>query len=251
MVVAAYGLILPQWVAGRAAPGLPEYPRFAAAALARRGADPPRDRGGRRAKPASPSCRWTPASTPARCCWPKRVAIAPDDTTGPLHDKLAALGGRLIVQALELAACGGLTRSSSPRRTSTYAHKIDKAEAAVDWSQPAEVIARRLRAFDPSPGASSVLGGEQIKLWRGEVPSPAAGADGPAGAILAVSPRHRRALRPGWPAADATATCRRQAAGRGGFPARFQCDGRHGFEPAAWCSFKRVANSDCSALAGF
>ena len=101
--------------AGRAAAGLPEHPCLAAAALARRGADPPRDRGRRRARPASPSCRWTPASTPATCCWPSALADRADDTTARLHDRLAALGGRLIVEALELAACGGAARRSRSR----------------------------------------------------------------------------------------------------------------------------------------
>jgi methionyl-tRNA formyltransferase len=96
----------------------------------------------------------------------ERIAIAPDDTTGTLHDKLAVLGGRLIVEALEIAACGGLTRVPQPADGVTYAAKIDKAEAAIDWSQPAEVIARRVRAFDPAPGATAKMRGETIKVWR-------------------------------------------------------------------------------------
>jgi methionyl-tRNA formyltransferase len=114
------------------------------------------------------------------------IAIEDSDTTGSLHDKLAVLGGRLVGEALELAACGGLRPVKQPQAGVTYASKIDKAEAAIDWSQPAEVIARRIRAFDPSPGASSVLGGETLKLWSAQATGGA--VDAPAGAILAVSP---------------------------------------------------------------
>jgi methionyl-tRNA formyltransferase len=115
----------------------------------------------------------------------ERVAIAPQDTTGALHDRLAALGGRLIVEALELAACGGLTPVPQPEAGVTYAHKIDKAEAAIDWTQPADLIARRVRAFDPFPGAHAVLGSETIKLWSAE-PVEAAVAAGPPGQILSA-----------------------------------------------------------------
>jgi methionyl-tRNA formyltransferase len=105
------------------------------------------------------------------------IDIAPSDTTATLHDRLAPLGGRLIVEALELAACGGLSPRPQPAEGITYAHKIDKAEAAIDWRDPALVIERRLRAFDPFPGGTAVLDGETIKCWRGEVVA-ATGAPG-------------------------------------------------------------------------
>jgi methionyl-tRNA formyltransferase len=96
----------------------------------------------------------------------ERLPIAPDDTTATLHDKLAALGARMIVEALELAACGGLHPVPQPSEGVTYAHKIEKAEAAIDWSLPADAIARRIRAFDPFPGATARIGGETVKVWR-------------------------------------------------------------------------------------
>ena len=68
-----------------------------------------------------------------------------------------------------MAACGGLQPQKQPTDGITYAHKIDKAEAAIDWRQAAEVIERRLRAFDPFPGATGVLAGETLKLWRAEL----------------------------------------------------------------------------------
>ena len=94
----------------------------------------------------------------------ERIPIAPADTTGSLHDKLAGLGGRLIVQALELAAGPGLTPVKQPDAGVTYAHKIEKAEALVDWSLPAGAIGRRIRAFDPFPGAVTVAEGQSLKL---------------------------------------------------------------------------------------
>jgi methionyl-tRNA formyltransferase len=96
----------------------------------------------------------------------ERLPIAPDETTGSLHDKLAALGARMIVEALEIAACGGLRAVKQPTQGVTYAHKIDKAEAAIDWSQSAETIERRIRAFDPFPGATVRIGAEVVKVWR-------------------------------------------------------------------------------------
>lgn len=105
----------------------------------------------------------------------EREAIGPDDTTAVLHDRLARLGGRLIVEALEMAACGGLTRTPQPESGITYAHKIEKAEAAIDWSLPADVIARRVRAFDPFPGCTFTLNGdkgpETHKVWAAQAVS--------------------------------------------------------------------------------
>ncbi|MEK9802146.1 MAG: methionyl-tRNA formyltransferase, partial [Curvibacter sp.] len=99
----------------------------------------------------------------------ERLRIEPQDTTGSLHDKLAVLGGRLIVEALEIAACGGLARTPQPAEGVTYAHKIEKAEAQIAWSQPAQAIARRIRAFNPHPGASTLWQGEALKLWQAQV----------------------------------------------------------------------------------
>jgi methionyl-tRNA formyltransferase len=95
----------------------------------------------------------------------ERIAIAPDDTTASLHDRLAALGGRMIVDAL----AGPQTRTVQPAEGVTYARKIEKAEAQIDWAQDAPQIERRLRAFDPFPGALGSLDGEAVKCWRGEV----------------------------------------------------------------------------------
>jgi methionyl-tRNA formyltransferase len=106
------------------------------------------------------------------------VPIAAGETTATLHDKLAAMGGRLIVDALAAAAGGGLPRRPQPEAGVTYARKIDKAEARIDWRQPAEQIERRVRAFDPQPGCWFELDGEALKLWRARVVDAVAGEPG-------------------------------------------------------------------------
>ncbi|MDP2823680.1 MAG: methionyl-tRNA formyltransferase [Sulfuritalea sp.] len=95
------------------------------------------------------------------------VDIDAQDTTGSLHDRLAALGGQLVVDAL--ARFDRLVPVPQPEAGVTYASKIDKAEAKLDWNRPATVLARKLRAFNPSPGAVVTLAGEPVKVWRGEV----------------------------------------------------------------------------------
>lgn len=94
------------------------------------------------------------------------LPIAADDTAATLHDRLAALGARLVVQALRDAAAGTLRRTPQPPEGVTYARKIDRREARVDWRADAAQIARRVRAFDPAPGLHFELDGESVKLWR-------------------------------------------------------------------------------------
>ena len=98
-----------------------------------------------------------------------REPIRRGDTTGALHDRLAALGATMIVQALADAAAGRLTATPQPEAGVTYAHKIAKSEAAIDWTLPAAVIERRVRAFDPFPGASFDCIGETVKLWQAQL----------------------------------------------------------------------------------
>jgi methionyl-tRNA formyltransferase len=95
------------------------------------------------------------------------LPILDTDTTGSLHDKLADMGGDLIVKTL--ATLPQLTATKQPIEGITYAHKIEKAEAQIDWSQSAEVITRRIRAFNPFPGAVTSLNGEQIKVWGADI----------------------------------------------------------------------------------
>ena len=98
----------------------------------------------------------------------KALPILDTDTTATLHDKLAALGGEMIVEALHALAKGPLAATVQPEAGVTYAHKIDKAESALDFRRPAVELARQLRAFDPFPGGAATLGDTTIKLWAGE-----------------------------------------------------------------------------------
>jgi methionyl-tRNA formyltransferase len=181
MVVAAYGLILPQWTLD-----LPRFgclnihasllPRWRGAAPIHRAIEAGDGRTG------ITIMQMDAGLDTGDMLLVEAVDIAPDDTTASLHDKLAPLGGRLIVDALALAAGPGLVRRPQSTDGITYAHKIDKAEGAIDWRDSAAAIERRLRAFDPFPGAASRLGGDAIKCWRGVV---VAGAGAP-GEVIAV-----------------------------------------------------------------
>lgn len=181
MVVAAYGLILPRWVL--------EAPRLGclnihASLLPRwRGAAPiHRAIEAGDARTGVTIMQMDEGLDTGAMLLHEAVPIGDDDTTARLHDRLAPLGGRLIVEALELAACGGLAATPQPAEGVTYAHKIEKAEAVIDWSLPADVIGRRVRAFDPFPGASTACGGEAVKVWSAQ-PVPGTGVPG---TVLAV-----------------------------------------------------------------
>jgi len=127
----------------------------------------------------------------------ERLPIAPDDTTGSLHDKLAALGGETIVQALLRLQQGELVAIPQPEQGVTYAAKISKQEALLDFSQPAAAIARKIRAFNPSPGACAVFNGVTLKLWQaqalpGGAGVPPANVAATASAVSATSPAPKR-----------------------------------------------------------
>ena len=97
------------------------------------------------------------------------VPIAGDDTTGSLHDKLAILGAKMIVTALAKLEQGDLPATPQPQAGVTYAAKIAKEEAQLDFRQPAAVVARKIRAFNPFPGASAIFNDVAVKLWQAEV----------------------------------------------------------------------------------
>ena len=111
------------------------------------------------------------------------LPIMENDTAGTLHDKLAALGARLIVEALPRLARGALPGELQPAAGVTYASKLDKAEAALDWRKPAVEVHRAVRAFNPFPGASAQMDGQALKVWKAE---PATGTGAP-GTVLAVA----------------------------------------------------------------
>ncbi len=97
----------------------------------------------------------------------RSIPILPEDTTGSLHDRLAALGAELVVEALRRLP-DGLPATPQPLEGVTYAAKIAKAEAALDWRRPAVELARAVRAFNPFPGAHGSLGGTAVKIWRAQ-----------------------------------------------------------------------------------
>ncbi len=185
LVVAAYGLILPKWVL--------EFPRLGCLNI--HGSILPRWRG---AAPIHRAIEAGDAETgitimqmdegldTGDMLLVERLPIAAADTTATLHDKLAALGGRMIVEAIELALRGGLRPVKQPEAGVTYANKIEKVESQIRWSDDAAQIARRLRAFDPFPGGVAQLDGEPLKVWRAEVVD-AAGEPGEPGRVLSVS----------------------------------------------------------------
>jgi methionyl-tRNA formyltransferase len=163
LVVAAYGLILPPWVLALPVRGC----------LNIHGSLLPRWRG------AAPIQRAIEAGDPETgitimqmdagldtgpMLLRRALAIEAADTTASLHDRLAPLGAELIVQALR--HIDQLSPIVQPAEGVTYAHKIEKAEGAINWRLPAALLARRVRAFDPFPGCSFGAGGDAVKLWR-------------------------------------------------------------------------------------
>ncbi|SDD32413.1 methionyl-tRNA formyltransferase [Kordiimonas lacus] len=95
--------------------------------------------------------------------------IAPTDTTLSLHDRLSAMGGALIVEAVEGLVASSLKAEPQADEGVTYAHKIDKAEAKVDWSADASAVDRLVRGLFPFPGAWTLVDGERLKLLAGSV----------------------------------------------------------------------------------
>ena len=166
MVVVAYGLLLPQWVLDAMA-GSGKYgcfnihasllPRWRGAAPIHRAIEAGDTESGVTIMQMDAGLDTGPMLLQ------ERILIRPDASTAVLHDALAVLGARLMVQALKNPAA--LRAVAQSDDGVCYAHKIDKAEAAIDWQQPAMQIARKVRAFDPFPGASARLGGETLKIW--------------------------------------------------------------------------------------
>ena len=179
MVVAAYGLILPQAVLDLPPRGCINIhasllPRWRGAAPIHRAIE------AGDAQTGITIMRMEAGLDTGPMLLSKAIDIGAQDTTGSLHDRLAELGGALVVEAL--ARFDQLPATAQPEAGVTYAAKIDKAEARLDWNQPAGVLARKLRAFNPFPGAVATLAGEPVKVWRGE----AVAASGRSGQVLAA-----------------------------------------------------------------
>jgi methionyl-tRNA formyltransferase len=187
MVVAAYGLILPQAVLDMPALGCVNIhasllPRWRGAAPIHRAIEAGDTETGitlmRMDKGLDTGTMLARAALP----------ILDSDTTGSLHDKLAELGAREIVALLPELAAGRVAATPQDERLATYAAKIGREEARLDWRRSAWELDRRIRAFNPFPGAGCELDGEPLKIWRAR---PVDG-DGAPGRILAVGSRSFR-----------------------------------------------------------
>ena len=167
MIVAAYGLILPQWVLDTPHLGCLNIhasllPRWRGAAPIHRAIE------AGDAETGVTIMQMDAGLDTGDMLLVDKTPILVTDTTGSLHDKLADLGGRLVVEAL--AHVPHLVAKQQPEAGVmnggvTYAHKIEKHEAAINWSQGAVQIVRRIQAFNPFPGAVTQLAGEHIKVW--------------------------------------------------------------------------------------
>jgi methionyl-tRNA formyltransferase len=111
----------------------------------------------------------------------RRLAISAADTAGTLTARLSSLGAEAIVEAL--AMLDDLEPVPQNNALVTYADKVSRAEARIDWSLPAEAIERRLRAFDPFPGCETLLDGGVLKIWAADVVS----GDAPPGTVITVN----------------------------------------------------------------
>jgi methionyl-tRNA formyltransferase len=185
MVVAAYGLILPQEVLDIAPHGSINIhasllPRWRGAAPIHRAIE------AGDAETGITLMQMDAGLDTGAMIREARTVILPNDTTGTLHDRLAQLGADLVVQALrDLEREGRLPATPQPDEGATYAAKIAKHEAALDWRRPADALARQIRAFDPFPGAFGTLDGAAVKFWAAEALEMPARQE--PGAILNVS----------------------------------------------------------------
>jgi methionyl-tRNA formyltransferase len=165
LVVAAYGLLLPQTVLDVAAHGawnihaslLPRWRGAAPIQRALLAGD---------AETGISIMRMEAGLDTGPVLAQQRIAIGAQEDAASLHGKLASLGAEMMAAALVEIEAGRARPVPQPTKGATYARKIDKREAVLDWSRPAVELERAVRAFNPSPGASTLLRGEAIKLWR-------------------------------------------------------------------------------------
>jgi len=118
----------------------------------------------------------------------ERTPITPQDTTATLHDKLAAMGAEMMVKVLHKMEKGVVEAVPQPEHGITYANKILKEEAVLDFTQPAREISRKIRAFNPFPGAHGEVNGTVIKLWGAEVLD--GGSNAEPGQVIAADAHH-------------------------------------------------------------
>ncbi|RDI98980.1 methionyl-tRNA formyltransferase [Dyella solisilvae] len=116
----------------------------------------------------------------------RRTPISREDTGGSLHDRLAALGAEVLAEGLARVMAGeSMVARPQPDEGVTYAHKLDKAEARLDFSRPAIELERQVRAFDPWPVAEGEVGGETLRVWAARAVDGREGAE--PGSVLGMS----------------------------------------------------------------
>jgi methionyl-tRNA formyltransferase len=179
MVVAAYGLILPQAVLDLPARGCVNIhasllPRWRGAAPIQRAIEAGDTQTGVTIMQMEAGLDTGPMLLT------ESLKVDAGDTAASLHDRLAEQGARLIVAAL--SRLDALTPVTQPEAGVAYARKIDKAEAQLDWHHPAEILARKIRAFNPFPGVTLPLGNDTVKVWS----ATAVPGQGTPGMILAA-----------------------------------------------------------------
>ncbi|GAC1634205.1 MAG: methionyl-tRNA formyltransferase [Nevskia sp.] len=165
MVVVAYGMILPQAILD--APKLGCYNLHASLLPRWRGAAPI----ARAIEAGDPETgitimRMEAGLDTGPMLLRERVAIDDETTAAALHDRLSRLGGSMLVEALARIARGALPDTVQPTDGVSYAKKLGKDEARIDWTRPAAEIARRVRAFNPAPVAWTELDGERVRFWN-------------------------------------------------------------------------------------
>lgn len=197
MVVAAYGLILPRWVLDmmRTPPGglgclnihASLLPRWRGAAPIHRAIEAGDPESGVTIMQMDEGLDTGDMLLVERC--PIHHTGPGADTTDSLHARLSAIGADLIVRALAQAEQGRLPATPQPAEGVTYAHKVDRAQANLRWDAPPAVLERQIRAFDPAPGAWTMLGAEVLKVWRATVKPCTVPAGTAPGTVLAVGPQ--------------------------------------------------------------
>ena len=185
MVVAAYGLILPQWVLDAPKHGCLNIhasllPRWRGAAPIHRAIE------AGDAQTGVTIMQMDAGLDTGDMLLEETLPILTQDTTASLHDKLASMGAALIVKAL--TQVGQFKPVKQPAEGVTYAHKIEKAEAAIDWTLSAQSLSQRIRAFDPFPGMTAQMAGETVKVWQahGLADAPAHASTAKPGTLLAI-----------------------------------------------------------------
>jgi methionyl-tRNA formyltransferase len=188
LVVAAYGLILPNWVLTAPRYGCLNIhasllPRWRGAAPIQRAIEAGDTQTG------VTIMQMDEGLDTGAILLVEALTITDTETAATLHDKLAEQGARLIVAALQALPLGTLRAQTQPAEGAIYASKLDKAEAALDFTQSAEQLARRIRAFNPVPGATLQLPAmsELVKVWNA-VAIAGTGKQAEPGTVIAASP---------------------------------------------------------------